>query len=612
MTQMTTIHPMSATVSGATLLAEALRSPQYVNVRRRILRQLLESLIYEGVLTTRAEDGRHVVDGVDTQGDPAEYLFTMRRRYGFGRVRLEPSPVLRRTGGELREAESLTRFLTETHQQLGADPARLTGFARELEETLLKDTVAQYVRSLRADTLAGADYDELESMVMDGHPYHPSYKSRLGFDHADHLAWGPEFAANVYPLWIAAHRSISSVSVSDRHTEVEFLRAQLGLAYEDFNDIIRQANGDPGEYTFLPVHPWQWREIIAHTHVASLASGKLIVLGSDSHAHRAQQSIRTLACREVPDRAYLKLSLSIVNTSTSRVLAPHTVANAPAISDWLRKVVDSDSYLRDELRVILLGEVMGSSVEPEPIHELVRGDTYGTLACIWRESLHGRLDADERAVPFTGLTARELHGAPLIEQWVRDYGVREWTRRVLEVSVLPLIHLLQWHGIAMESHAQNMVLVHVSGLPNRVALRDFHDGVRFRRDRLVEPALCPNLAETPAHHVNRNSCVETEDLEQVTDFMLDAFFFINLSELAVFLEDAYGLAENEFWAITREIIVEHQRRFATLGGRFAVFDIARPRLDVEQLTTRRLLPDADVPVHSVPNPLCPTGRAEHA
>jgi 2-[(L-alanin-3-ylcarbamoyl)methyl]-3-(2-aminoethylcarbamoyl)-2-hydroxypropanoate synthase len=612
MTQMTTIHPMPAIAPGATLLAEALRSPQYVNVRRRVLRQLLESLIYEGVLTTRAEDDRHVVDGVDAHGDPVGYLFTMRRRYGFGRVRLETSPVLRRGGGELREAESLTRFLTETRQQLGADPARLTGFARELEETLLKDTIAQYVRGLRGDMLAGADYDELESMVMDGHKYHTSYKSRLGFDYADHLAWGPEFAADVHPLWIAAHRSISSVSVSDRHTEVEFLRAQLGLAYEEFNDIIRQANGDPAEYTLLPVHPWQWREIIAHTHVASLVSGQLIVLGVDSHAHRAQQSIRTLACREVPARAYLKLSLSIVNTSTSRVLASHTVANAPAISDWLRKVVDSDSYLRDELRVILLGEVMGSSVDPEPVHELVRGDTYGTLACIWRESLHGHLDANERAVPFTGLTARELHGTPLIEQWVRDHGVREWTRRVLEVSVLPLIHLLRVHGIAMESHAQNMVLVHVDGLPSRVALRDFHDGVLFSRDRLAEPALCPNLEEMPAHHVNWDSFVETEDLEQVTGFLLRAFIFINLGELTAFLEDAYGLAETEFWAITREIVAEHQRRFAVLGDRLAIFDVARPRLNVSRLTAQRLLPDNEIRMHSVPNPLCLPGRTEEA
>jgi len=106
------------------------------------------------------------------------------------------------------------------------------------------------------------------------------------------------------------------------------------------------------------------------------------VLGEDPHDHLPQQSIRTLACTDVPQRAYLKLSLSILNTSTTRVLAPHTVGNAAPISDWLRRVVDGDAYLRDELRPILLGEVMGTSVEPAP--GLLAEDTYGALACSWR------------------------------------------------------------------------------------------------------------------------------------------------------------------------------------------------------------------------------------
>ena len=590
---------------GATLVENAIRACQYTHVRRRILRQLLESLIYEGVLTPSLHGDRHVVDGADESGKPVEYRFTMGLRYGFDRVRLGAEPVTRLAGGREREAESLTRFLAETRDRLGAEPERVAGFARELEETLLKDAMAQYVRALRADVLAGAEYDALESTVMDGHPYHPAYKSRIGFTLEDHLAWGPEFARPVHPLWLAARRSVATVTVSDRHTEAEFLRGQLGESYDEFHDRIRCAGGDPAEYTLLPVHPWQWREVIAHTHADALRDSDLIVLGADPDAHRPQQSIRTLTCRNVPERPYLKLSLSILNTSTSRVLAPHTVGNAPRITDWLWRVVETDPYLRDELRVILLGEVMGCSVEPEPVSELVRGLTYGTLGCIWRDSLHQYLEPGERAVPFTGLTARELDGTPLIDFWVREYGVRQWVRSLLAVSVVPLVHLLQGHGIAVEAHAQNMVLVHEDGRPSRVALRDFHDGVRFVRAQLADPSLCPPLAGTPPHHVNRNSFVETDRLDQVTDFMLDAFFFINLGELAMFLADTYELPEPEFWAMTRETITAYQRAFPELADRFELFDVSHPQLDVEQLTTRRLLPDTELRLHSVPNPLHP-------
>lgn len=593
--------------TGATLLADAVRSPRYRQVRRRIFRQLLESLIYEGMLAPRPEGERHAVDGVDETGEPVVYLFTMHRRYGFDRVRLGAAPVLRRSGTREGEADSLTRFLTETRQRLGADPHRVAGFAQELEETLVKDTLAQHVRTLRSDVLAGADHDDLESLVMDGHPYHPSYKSRLGFDVADHLAWGPEFGRDIRPLWLAAHRSLATVTVSARFSEAGFLRTQLCRTYEEFRRVIENAGANPDEYTMLPVHPWQWRQVIAHHHTAALATGELIVLGSDPHAHRAQQSIRTLACRDAPNRAYAKLALSIVNTSTSRVLAPHTVANAPRISDWLRRVVDSDPYLRDELRVILLDEVMGTSVEPNQ-HEPARGATYGALACVWRESLHAHLEPGERAVPFTALTARELDGTPLIDEWVHAHGVAGWVRRTLAVSVLPLIHLLQRHGVAVESHAQNMALAHRDGRATRVVLRDFHDGVRFCRAHLSEPALCPRLADMPAHHVNRNSFVETDRLDQVTDFMLDAFFFVNIGELAGFLEEAYDLAEPEFWAMVRETVAGYRQRFGGLARRFELFDVAKPRLDVEQLTTRRLLPDTEPRLHSVPNPLCPPSR----
>lgn len=599
---------------GHLLLERALRSEQFVLVRRRVFRQLLESLLYEGVLTARLLDGgmRYVVDGINERGDPAGYSFTMRRCHGFDRIRLGAEPVLRTVRGHTAEADSLTRFLAETRALLGAEPDRVAGFARELEETLVKDAVAQYVRAERAEALHGASYDELESAVIDGHPYHPAYKSRIGFDLDDNLSWGPEFARPVRPLWLAVRRDLATVSAAVRVDEAGLLRRQLGDALDVFRARIEQARVDPADYTLLPVHPWQWREQIVGSYAARLHRREVIVLGEDPHDHVAQQSIRTLSCRGAPERPYLKLALSILNTSTSRILAPHTVRNAARISDWLRRIVDGDPYLRDELRIIVLGEIMGVSVDPPPVSELVRADTYGTLACIWRESVHEFLEHGEQAVPFTGLTARELDGTPLIDPWVRAAGPTRWVAELLAVSVPPLLHLLQAHGVAMESHAQNLVLVHENGRPTRLALRDFHDGVRFSRAQLAAPELCPELLAAPAHHGNRNSFVETEELDQVTDFLLDAFFFINLGELAMFLAELYDLAEIDFWAEVRAVIERYHRRFPELADRFALFEVGKPRLAVEQLTTRRLLPDTELRLHSVPNPLHRNSVAQQA
>ncbi|MEU6643166.1 IucA/IucC family protein [Saccharomonospora sp. NPDC046836] len=554
------------------LLQRALTAPSFRHVRRRVFRQLLESLLYEGAL--RAPNGNVIEckEGV-------RYTVTSRRRYTFDRITVDE--VLR----EGVEPSSITGFLGEIRDGLDADAELLARFARELEETLVKDTIAQYARR---GTLADADFDTLEGAITDGHPYHPAYKSRIGFDLTDNLAYGPEFAHPIRPLWLAVHRDIAEVTASACIRETDFLERQLGGAL----------TAPAPEYTLLPVHPWQWREHVARAFAEQLRSGELVVLGTDPHEFRAQQSIRTLSCVDDPRRPYLKLAMSLVNTSTSRVLAPHTVHNAPLISDWLRGLVGEDPFLRNELRTVLLGEVLGVAANPPPTADLLRQETYGTLACIWRESLHPHLDPDEGAVPFTGLTARELDGTPLIDGWVQQHGLVHWVTQLAEVAVVPIVHLLCWHGFALEAHAQNMVLLHRDGWPSRVALRDFHDGIRFSRTHLAEPHRCPPLRQTPAYHQNRNSFVETDDPALVADFMLDAFFFINIGELAIFLADAYGLAEQDFWAIMRRTIRAYLERFPD-----PLFDVFAPTVAVEKLTSRRLLPDTELRVHQVPNPL---------
>ncbi|HEV7885373.1 MAG TPA: IucA/IucC family protein [Solirubrobacteraceae bacterium] len=586
----------------AELVQRALTAPTFVAVRRRVFRQLLESLLYEGAVRVRSDgDGAAVVDGVDDGGDPVRYIVDVRRRHTFDRIAVGPAPVRRQAGDGEREACSVSGFLGEVRGALEAAPQQLARFAHELEETLVKDALAQYVREQRGDVLATAGYDTLEATITDGHRYHPTYKSRVGFDVADNLAFGPEFAESVRPLWLAARRSITELSLSGAVREEPILHEQLGTAVlARFAATIQAAGEEPADFALVPVHPWQWRERIARAFSDHLAAGDLLVLGEDPHAFAAQQSVRTLACADVPQRPYLKLALSIVNTSTSRVLAPHTVHNAPLVSDWLRGLAAADPFLRDELRTVLLGEVMGAAVTPPAA---AGADGYGALACIWRESLHPRLDAGEQAVPFNGLTARERDGTPLVDAWVRALGLQTWLARVVEVSAIPLLHLLCRHGVALEAHAQNMVLLHRDGVPTRVALRDFHDGVRFSRAALAEPERCPDLLPPPAHHQNRNSFLETDDLGLVADFLLDAFFFINLGELAIFLADAYDLDERSFWATAGETITAYERRFPELAERFALFDVRKPAIAVEKLATRRLLPDTELRLHAVRNPL---------
>ena len=73
------------------------------------------------------------------------------------------------------------------------------------------------------------------------------------------------------------------------------------------------------------------------------------------------------------------------------------------------------------------------------------------------------------------------------------------------------------------------------------------------------------------------------------------------------LADAYGFGEREFWAVTRHAIQAYHRRFPELADRFARFDVFKPSIAVEKLTTRRLQPDTELRLHEVPNPLAAQG-----
>jgi len=532
-------------------------------VRRRVMRQLIESLVYEGAISP---------GGV--AGDGVAYCWAERRRFSFDRVRLGPGPVVRiRPGEALQEAASPRRFLEEVGAALPADPERRRSFATELLQTVLNDSAVRRHWQEAARPAAGAGYDDLESLVVDGHPYHPSYKSRLGFNTVDNAEYGPEFARLIRPVRVALHRDL----------------VRWGAVPGVFPEAV-------GEHVVLPVHPWQWRKHAPTTWAPLLAEGALVPLGTGDDDYRAQQSIRSLANVSRPEQPTLKLALSIVNTSTARTLAPHTVVNAPLITGWLEGIVVRDGYLAEELRPVLLGERLGVAHSPE-------------LAAIWRDSVYRHLAAGEEAAPFTALTHVDATGEPFIAGWVKEEGAEAWARRLLEVTVPPVLHFLVAHGIALEAHAQNLILIHRGGQPRRLGLRDFHDGIRFSVAGLADAAARPALHPTPPEHlrVNRNSYLEAQSDGEVRDFVHDCLFFVNLAELAMFLEDRFDLAEERFWSLARRVVEDHRRRFPGLAERATRFDVLAPEVGVEQLTTRRLLPDTEVRTQHVRNPLSLVG-----
>ncbi|MGG1610079.1 IucA/IucC family protein [Bacillus wiedmannii] len=584
-----------------TRILKALESKDYISVRRRVLRQLVESLIYEGIITPiRIENEEQIlflIQGLDEDNKSVTYECYGRERMTFGRISIDSLVI--RVQEEKQEIHSVSQFLEEVFRIINVEQTKLDSFIHELEQTIFKDTIAQYERHNKVK-YTQKSYDDFESHLIDGHPYHPSYKARIGFQYRDNFQYGYEFMRPIKIIWIAAHKKYVTVGYENEMIYDNILKGEIGAhTLETYMERIHSAGCNPKQYVFIPVHPWQWENFIIPNYADHIQDKNIIYLGKSADDYCAQQSMRTLRNVTNPKRPYVKLSLNILNTSTLRTLKPYSVVSAPAISNWLSDVVSQDSYLRDESRIILLKEF--SSVT----YDTNKKATYGSLGCIWRESVHNHLDEQEDAVPFNGLYAKEKDGTPVIDAWLNKYGIENWLRLLIQKAIIPVIHLVVEYGIVLESHGQNMILVHKEGLPVRIALKDFHEGLEFYRPFLKEMNKCPDFTKMHKTYANgkMNDFFEMDRIECLQEMVLDALFLFNVGELAFVLADEYDWKEENFWMIVVEEIENHFRKYPHLKDRFESIQLYTPTFYAEQLTKRRLYMDVDSLVHEVPNPL---------
>ncbi|MDF2670897.1 MAG: iucA / IucC family protein [Paenibacillus sp.] len=587
-------------------LCNALLSPSYLQARRRVFRQLIESLIYEGIIRAdrrkiAKDEIEFTIHGTSETREPVLYRCYGTERFSFGRIRLNKHPLMRK-GQEAQEQEaaSLSQFMMElfNYNASTVNRSMLDMFILELEQTVLKDTMSRYMLSLEPSvSLQQIPYDVIESALVDGHPYHPCYKSRMGFDITDNDLYGPEFKRHITPIWIAIDRSLDGLFVAGADRYRKMLQEELSReTLKHFDSIVRLNGGLAESYLYVPVHPWQWERQALPAVIEELRSKRIVVLGPSEDLYRAQQSIRTLYNCSQPSKSCLKLSLHIRNTSSMRGLTPHSVACAARVSSWLHQVISTDDYLMQQSRMVILSEHAGLS--------------YGVIGCIWRESIHLYLEQGEGAVPMNALTALEADGRPVIDHWIERQGLEYWLHCLLQVTMLPVIHLLVGHGLALEAHAQNMVLIHKDGVPSRVALKDFHEGVEYFPDYLANSGLLPDFTSLHPFYDTAipNRGFEMDSLRLVRELTTDCLFFMNFGELAMFLADQYKYDEPSFWVLVRSVIEEHFDRFPQLQIRLQQIDLFTPTCRIEQLTRRRLYPDDSLMVHESPNPLDAAGR----
>ncbi|MGH4023598.1 MAG: IucA/IucC family protein, partial [Pseudonocardiaceae bacterium] len=319
---------------------------------RDLMAKMLAELSYEELLDpVPAGAGSYRID----VGGGVSYTFRARRG-AFDCWRVDPSSVQRRPsdGRPDNEVDPL-QFLLDAHQALGLSGDTTGHLARELCATLAADT-RLLAEPRTAAELAELPYAELEGH-QSGHPWLIPNKGRMGLSASDTARYVPEARQALRLPWMAVHRSLARYRSVEGLDEDRLLSEELdGPSRQRFESALRERGADPGEYHWLPVHPWQWDEIVVPVFAAEVAAGRIVPLGDGPDRYLAQQSIRTFSNIDTPQRRHVKLPLSILNTLVWRGLPTERTLAAPAVTRWILGLAAQDAFLRDETRVVLLGE----------------------------------------------------------------------------------------------------------------------------------------------------------------------------------------------------------------------------------------------------------------
>ncbi len=96
-------------------------------------------------------------------------------------------------------------------------------------------------------------------------------------------------------------REHTHLALAADRTEAQHWDAELDAStVSHFHEVLARRGLDPEEYTWFPVHPWQWQHRIAVTFAPDLGRQDLVDLGEGPDDHQPQQSIRTAFNRSRP------------------------------------------------------------------------------------------------------------------------------------------------------------------------------------------------------------------------------------------------------------------------------------------------------------------------
>ncbi|HDX9580560.1 TPA: IucA/IucC [Bacillus pseudomycoides] len=546
-----------------------------VQAEYRILNRFCNALIREKKLLENCAVLKHThgIEIIDRMNE-AELLLEVQQEGAFERYEFT-FPVRFKVRGHIRWIDSLQMFFEEVapffqihvsdalqnELQNSVENLELAYEAWEQKQEWVKqqletnmmfyakykpNNLYQFFEELKRCT----SFDELlytESLVIEGHPLHPSTKTKLGLSKEEVKRYAPEFE-QVVPLHVLlVHKGVIAVT-GERFGKTLLYESMPDLYETAYETLVNQRKQMEDYYPFL-VHPWQYEHVLTREYETDLAEGRIIPIPYQLSS-RATLSFRTMNLLELP--YHVKLPVRAQATSAVRTVSPEITVNGPILSSLFDTIYANEKELAQS--VVVVRERVGATFTKNGDVDLGRN-----LAFILRESPHVYKQEGELLWVGASLTASNplKEDEPVIVDIMRTYfesetiGKKEvfhYVAHYTEKVMIPLLQLVLQYGIALEGHMQNSIIVTKSGEIQRIFVRDL-GGVRIHKKTLAKVVDITNLKEAVVFTDDKN-----EVYNKFIHSVLQNHFGDVLFTLARAIDD---VQEKELWRIVAAIVKEY-------------------------------------------------------
>ncbi|MES2674657.1 MAG: GNAT family N-acetyltransferase [Pseudomonadota bacterium] len=501
-----------------------------------------------------------------TADSPDIYYHFLAQRMSLNHWFIAENSIQKFANGEIAPLDS-PQFIIEFNRQLGIDPHKLPTYLEEISNTLYGSAYKHSKENIDSNTLLNADFQTIETAMMEGHPAFVANNGRVGFDGKDYFNYAPETANKFKPVWLAVHISKAQFACSDELNFTELMLAELGEdQFHDFRAQLINRLINPDDYVFMPAHPWQWFNKLVTIFSAEIAQQHLIFLGYAQDEYIAQQSIRSLFNVSHPKRHYIKMSLSILNMGFMRGLSPYYMGGTPAINDWVGRLLANDKYLQHNgfymLRELASVGYRNPYYENLPVKET---PFKKMLSALWRESPINIIKPNQRLMTMAALLHVDAKGTALLPAIINASGLTTtaWLQHYLTAYLSPLIHCFYEHDLVFMPHGENLILVLEDHVPAYAIIKDIAEEIAIMNEHLVLPEM-----------VQRVQVTVPEEMKVLSIF-IDVFdgFFRYLSQILV---EHMNFPEKHFWKLVAQCIYAYQDQHPQLSEKYSRYDFFMP------------------------------------